>query len=55
MYPQKRKEKGRIRYKWDGQIGGLKGFVSLILKKEGRWKSKTNKGGGGGVGAIHTF
>ena len=51
VYLQKRKEKGRIRYKWDGQIGGLKDFVSLILKKEGRWKSKTNKGGG----AIHTF
>ena len=29
----------------------MKDFVSLILKKEGRWKSKTNKGGG----AIHTF
>ena len=51
VYLQKRKEKGRIRYKWDGQIGGLKNFVSLILKKEGRWKSKTNKEGG----AIHTF
>ena len=29
----------------------MKDFVLLILKKEGRWKSKTNKGGA----AIHTF
>ena len=33
VYLQKRKEKGTIRCKWDGQIGGLKDFVSLILKK----------------------
>ena len=52
VYLQKRKEKRRIRYKSDGEIGGLKDFVSLILKKEGRWKSKTNKGGGGG-GCCH--
>ena len=39
-YLDKRKEKGKKNYKWDGSLQTLKDFVALILKKYGQWCTK---------------
>ena len=35
-YLEKRKEKGKKNFKWDGSLQTLKDFVTLILKKDGQ-------------------
>ena len=44
-YLDKRKEKGKKNYKWDGSLQTLKDFVTLILKKDGQWRTKKSGGG----------
>ena len=44
-YLDKRKEKGKKNYKWDGSLQTLKDFVTLILKKDGQWRTKKSCGG----------
>ena len=44
-YLNKRKEKGKKNYKWDGSLQTLKDFVTLILKKDGQWRTKKSGGG----------
>lgn len=46
----RKKEKGKDRIKWNGEIAGLKDFVTLVLKHEGAWKCRTDNGKD-----IHTF
>ena len=44
-YLNKRKEKGKKNYKWDGSLQTLKDFVTLILNKDGQWRTKKSGGG----------
>ena len=44
-YLDKRKEKGKKNYKWDGSLQTLKDFVTLILKKDGQWRTKKSGDG----------
>ena len=40
----RKKEKGKVRIKWNGGCTALKDFVTLVLKYEGTWKCRTDKG-----------
>ena len=39
----RKKEKGKVRIKWNGECTALKDFVTLALKYEGAWKCRTDK------------
>ena len=41
-YLAKRKVKGTTNYKFDGTLDELKDFVSLVLKRKGKWTGKKN-------------
>ena len=43
-YLAKRKVKGKTNYKFDGTLDELKDFVSLVLKRKGKWTGKKNIG-----------
>ena len=43
-YLAKRKVKGKTNYKFDGTLDELKDFVSLVLKRKGKWTGKKNTG-----------
>ena len=43
-YLAKRKAKGKTNYKFDGTLDELKDFVSLVLKRKGKWTGKKNTG-----------
>ena len=40
----RKKEKGKVRIKWNGGCTALKDFVTLVLKYKGMWKCRTDKG-----------
>ena len=44
-YLDKRTERGKTNYKWDGKPDQLKDFITLILKRDGQWKPKKVSGG----------
>ena len=44
-YIDKRTERGKTNFKWDGEPTQLKDFITLILKRNGQWK--TRKAGAG--------
>ena len=44
-YLDKRTERGKTNYKWDGNPDELKDFITLILKRDGQWKPKKAIGG----------
>ena len=44
-YFDKRTECGKTNYEWDGKPDQLKDFITLILKRDGQWKSKKVSGG----------
>ena len=44
-YLDKRTERGKTNYKWDGKPDQLKDFMTLILKRDGQWKPKKVSGG----------
>ena len=43
-YLAKRKAKGKTNYKFDGTLYELKDFVSLVLKRKGKWTVEKNTG-----------
>ena len=43
-YLPKRKVKGKTNYKFDGTLDELKDFVSLVLRRKGKWNGKKNTG-----------
>ena len=44
-YLDKRTERGKTNYKWDGKPDQLKDFTTLILKRDRQWKPKKVSGG----------
>ena len=44
-YLDKRTEREKTNYKWDGKPDQLKDFITLILKRGGQWKPKKVSGG----------
>ena len=39
-YIDKRTERGKTNFKWDGEPTQLKDFITLILKRNGQWKTR---------------
>ena len=44
-YLDKRTERGKTNYEWDGKPDQLKDFITLILKRDRQWKPKKVSGG----------
>ena len=40
QYIDKRTERGKTNFKWDGEPSLLKDFITLILKRNGQWKPR---------------
>ena len=40
QYIDKRTERGKTNFKWDGEPSQLKDFITLILKRNGQWKPR---------------
>ena len=40
QYIDKRSERGKTNFKWDGEPSQLKDFIALILKRNGQWKPR---------------